>query len=104
MNERIDTNSRLVEGLLGDILSVKNLNEAFKRVKRNKGSHGTDGMSIQEMDAYLRENGRTLRNALMNGKYCPHPVSGWKFQKTTEPSESLAFQPWWTGWSSSRWS
>lgn len=74
MDERIDTNSRLVEGLLGDILSVKNLNEAFKRVKRNKGSHGMDGMSIQEMDAYLRENGRTLRNALMNGKYCPHPV------------------------------
>lgn len=74
MDERIDTNSRLVEGLLGDILSVKNLNEAFKRVKQNKGSHGTDGMSIQEMDAYLREHGRTLRNALMNGKYCPHPV------------------------------
>ena len=74
MDERIDTNSRLVEGLLGDILSVKNLNEAFKRVKRNRGSHGTDGMNIQEMDAFLREHGRTLRNALRNGKYCPHPV------------------------------
>jgi len=74
MNTRIDTNSRLVEGLLGDILSVKNLNEAFRRVKRNKGSFGTDGMSIEEMDSYLREHGRTLRNALMNGKYSPHPV------------------------------
>ena len=39
MNERIDTNSMTVQGLLGDIISVENLNEARKRVKKNRGSN-----------------------------------------------------------------
>ena len=67
MNERIDTNSIIVQGLLGDILSVDNLNEARKRVKKNKGSHGIDKMLVSEMDAFMLEHGVELRNALLNG-------------------------------------
>ena len=74
MNERIDTNSIIVQGLLGDILSVDNLNEARKRVKKNKGSHGIDKMLVSEMDAFMLEHGVELRNALLNGAYKPHPV------------------------------
>ena len=74
MNERIDTNSITVQGLLGDIISVENLNEARKRVKKNRGSHGIDKMGVSEMDAFMLAHGGELRNSLLNGKYKPHPV------------------------------
>src|SRR5690554_8148826 len=74
MNERIDTNSIAVQGLLGDIISVENLNEARKRVKKNRGSHGIDRMGVSEMDAFMLAHGGELRNSLLNGKYKPHPV------------------------------
>jgi RNA-directed DNA polymerase len=51
-----------------------NLNEAFKRVKANKGSHGIDGMTVDELLQYLKENGETLRKSILDGKYCPNPV------------------------------
>jgi group II intron reverse transcriptase/maturase len=62
------------EGLLEKIVSRNNLNEAFKRVKANKGSHGTDGMKVDELLQYLKENGETLRQSILDGKYRPNPV------------------------------
>lgn len=37
------------KGLLEEIVSNNNLNEAFKRVKANKGSHGIDEMKVDEL-------------------------------------------------------
>ena len=44
-------------GLLEKIISSENLNEAFKRVKKNKGSHGIDKMGVDELLPYLRSHG-----------------------------------------------
>lgn len=30
--------------------------EAYKQVKTNKGSAGIDGITIEQMDGYLRQN------------------------------------------------
>lgn len=62
------------DGLLERIVSRNNLNEAFKRVKANKGSHGIDGMGVDELLQYLKENGETLRQSILKGKYRPNPV------------------------------
>jgi RNA-directed DNA polymerase len=62
------------EGLLERIVSRDNLNEAFKRVKANKGSHGIDGMGVDELLQYLKENGDRLKQAILDGKYRPNPV------------------------------
>lgn len=62
------------KGLLEKIVSGDNLNQAFKRVKANKGSHGIDGMKIDELLHYLRENGGSLRQSILTGKYQPNPV------------------------------
>ena len=62
------------DGLLEQIVRRDNLNEAFKRVKANKGSHGIDGMGVDELLQYLKENGETLRQAILDGKYRPNPV------------------------------
>lgn len=61
-------------GLLEQILDPENLNKAYKQVKRNKGSHGVDGMSTDELLEYFKQNGNTLRKTILDGKYRPSPV------------------------------
>ena len=41
--------------LMERILSRENLIQALKRVERNKGSHGVDGMSVKSYETSLRE-------------------------------------------------
>jgi RNA-directed DNA polymerase len=60
--------------LLEQIVSKHNLNEAFKRVKANKGSHGIDEMKVDELLQHLKENGETLKQSILDGKYRPNPV------------------------------
>ena len=40
--------------LLEKILYKDNINRAFKRVKANRGAPGIDGITIDEIGAYLR--------------------------------------------------
>lgn len=61
-------------GLLEKIVSRDNMNEAFKRVKANKGSHGIDGMGVDELLQYLKEKGETIKQAILDGTYRPNPV------------------------------
>jgi RNA-directed DNA polymerase len=61
-------------GLLEQILDPNNLNKAYKQVKKNKGSHGVDGMSTDALLEYLKQNGKALREAILDGKYRPSPV------------------------------
>jgi len=62
------------EGLLEKILDSGNLNRAYKRVKSNKGSHGIDGMSVDELLPYLKQNGEAITRSILEGKYKPNPV------------------------------
>jgi RNA-directed DNA polymerase len=61
-------------GLLERILDRNNMNLAYKRVKTNKGSHGVDGMTVDELLQYLKQNGDQLRSSIRNGVYRPSPV------------------------------
>ncbi|WP_324326412.1 group II intron reverse transcriptase/maturase [Sporomusa sphaeroides] len=60
--------------LLEDILHRDNLNLAYKRVKDNKGSHGIDGMTVNGLLQFLKENGAQLRQSILEGTYTPQPV------------------------------
>ncbi len=60
--------------LLERILSRDNLNLAYKRVKANKGSHGVDGMKIDELLSFLKQHGKTLGQSILAGEYVPQPV------------------------------
>ena len=62
------------ERLLERILERDNLNNAFKRVKSNKGAHGVDEMEVDELLQYLKDNGGQLKQSIMDGKYRPNPV------------------------------
>ncbi|WP_347281527.1 group II intron reverse transcriptase/maturase [uncultured Alistipes sp.] len=56
------------------ILSRDNLNAAYLQVVRNKGAAGIDGMTVEELGAYLSENGESIREQLRRRKYKPQPV------------------------------
>lgn len=49
---------RQASGLLEEIVSRGNLNRAYKRVKKNRGAGGVDGMKVDELLQYLKNNGR----------------------------------------------
>ena len=60
--------------LLFQILSTNNMNLAYKRVVRNAGSGGIDGMEAKELLPYLRSHKEELVKSLKDGKYRPNPV------------------------------
>lgn len=62
------------DGMLETILAPDNLNQAYKRVKKNKGSSGVDGMKVEDLLQYLKDNGEKIRQTIKAGKYQPHPV------------------------------
>lgn len=75
ITETDDTNANESrDGMLERIVSRDNLNEAFKRVKAKKGSYGIDGMGVDELLQYLKENGETIKQSILDGKYRPNPV------------------------------
>ena len=73
-DNRQNARSEYHYGLLEKIISNENLNEAFKRVKKNKGSHGIDKMGVDELLPYLRSHGEELRQSIADGSYKPNPV------------------------------
>lgn len=60
--------------ILEQILSAENLNKAYKQVNKNKGAHGVDGMKVENLLQYLKDNGNELREIIKKGKYSPSPV------------------------------
>jgi RNA-directed DNA polymerase len=56
------------------MLERENLKKALARVKRNKGAAGIDGISVDELPAYLSEHWPTIEAQLLAGTYKPQPV------------------------------
>jgi len=74
--QRMDTSSQsdTKQSLMEQIMSKDNLNAAYLQVVRNKGAAGVDGMTVEELGAYLSENGESIREKLWTRKYKPQPV------------------------------
>ncbi len=62
------------DNLLELILRKENLNKAYKKVKSNKGKGGIDGMQVDGLLPYLRENQSEIIREIREGKYRPNPV------------------------------
>ena len=61
-------------GLLEKVVERENLNRAYKRVKANRGSHGIDGMEVEELLPYLKQHGQSIKQEILEGRYQPSPV------------------------------
>ena len=73
---RTDIESRavLVGPSMEAIVEHENLKKALAQVKRNKGAAGIDGMTVDDLPAYLKEHWPTIRVQLLAGIYRPQPV------------------------------
>jgi RNA-directed DNA polymerase len=60
--------------LMERVVARENAEAALKRVRRNKGSPGIDGMTVEELEPYLREHWETIREQLLAGSYRPSAV------------------------------
>ena len=69
--------------LMEQICSSANLNQALRRVKKNKGCAGVDKLDITATIAMLRQssNGQAFRQSLLDGSYQPQPVLGVEIPK-----------------------
>jgi hypothetical protein len=52
----------------------RNLKAALERVRKNKGSPGIDGMTVEELPDFLREHWLAIREDLLTGRYQPSAV------------------------------
>ena len=60
--------------LLEEILSDENVELALEKVKAKKGKSGIDGITVKEIDAYMRENWTTIRDKIRRRRYTPKPI------------------------------
>jgi RNA-directed DNA polymerase len=60
--------------LMEEVLRRENLIEAHKRVKRNKGAPGVDGMTVDELMPYCRKHWKEIRGQLLGETYMPRPI------------------------------
>lgn len=69
------TNGFVVQDrLLEKIMDKENVRVALKRVISNKGSHGVDGMKVDELRSYFNDNWATLKQSVMDGTFRPNPA------------------------------
>ena len=72
--KRMLESSAITEQLMEEVCERENCKQALRRVKANKGSPGVDGMTVQDLPAYLKQHWTTIREQLRTGTYEPQPV------------------------------
>ncbi len=74
MAKREAESMAISEQLMEAVCERKNCRQALARVKSNKGSAGIDGMTVEQLPAYLKQHWPTIREQLLSGTYKPQPV------------------------------
>lgn len=60
--------------LINEIMSYRNILEAVKQVKSNKGAPGVDKMTVDEIESYIKEHYEEIREQVLTKKYKPQSV------------------------------
>jgi RNA-directed DNA polymerase len=60
--------------LLEEVLRRENLVKAYHRVRTNKGAPGVDGMTVDDLKPYLKEQWPRIKEAILAGSYQPQPA------------------------------
>jgi len=69
-SEKLMFNRHLMEA----VCERDNLIEALKKVRKNKGAPGIDGMTVENLKENLKVNWLNIKEELLCGKYKPKPV------------------------------
>lgn len=72
--ERLGSDHLPMYQLMERVVERENALKALKRVRRNRGSPGSDGMTVDELSPHLREHWKMIREQLLAGTYRPSVV------------------------------
>ncbi len=75
--------------LLEQILAKENMNKAYKKVVSNKGVAGVDGITVDEIDEYVRERKDKIIKQIRNRRYKPQPVKRVQIPKENGQKRNL---------------
>ena len=84
----INTN-KSTEKILEQILLRDNMNNAYLKVKRNKGAGGVDKMEIEELLEHLKTHREGILKSLLEGSYKPYPVKQVEIPKENGKTRKL---------------
>lgn len=76
-----DRTRALTVDLMERICDRDNLNRAYRKVMANKGAPGVDGITVDELAAWIAAHKDTLIASLLEGSYQPQPVRGVQIPK-----------------------
>ena len=62
------------EALMEIMLGRANMEAAYRKVVSNKGAPGVDGMTTEDLKAYLQTDWIRIKEELLTGRYKPKPV------------------------------
>jgi RNA-directed DNA polymerase len=77
----LDPARALTERLMEEVCQPDNLNQAYRRVKANRGAPGVDGMTIDDLPTWVAAHKQEFLAALLDGSYEPQPVRGVQIPK-----------------------
>lgn len=77
------------EGMLEQILSRNNMNNAYLKVKRNNGAGGVDKMEMDELLEHLKTHREEILTSLLDGSYKPYPVKRVEIPKENGKTRKL---------------
>ena len=68
--------------LTSQLCKIETLDAAWRKVRKNKGGPGSDGITIQQFEAQLNKHLRQLARELTEDRYYPLPVQKFTMQRT----------------------
>ncbi len=71
---RKERKKKKYHSLIDKVWNWRNLNEAWAKVKQNRGAGGIDEVSIEEFDLNLEQNLNAIQRMLKQDRYKPKPV------------------------------
>ncbi len=60
--------------LMESVCERQNMRRALRQVRKNKGVPGIDGMTVEELPAYVKRHWPKIKAELLSGQYKPMPV------------------------------
>ena len=90
--ERKAESPAIIEQLMEEVCERENCKQALARVKANKGSPGMDGMTVQQLPEYLKQQWPAIREQLLSGTYQPQPVKRVEIPKPDGGVRKLGIQ------------
>lgn len=75
--------------LLNRILSRENMNQAYQKVKANKGAAGIDEVTVEELNKYIKANWVSIKEQIVSRTYRPQPVKRVRIPKASGGTRDL---------------